>query len=302
MLQVEVNFPGKKVLSNFSRLTNVGDIKGALTVQTGVPAEQIRLELRPENAKKIVLGDAQILDDYHTHLEGNKLTLYAKDIGKQIGYSSLFYIEYAFPPLAVLFFYLLNIKNASSYNTLLTLCIIFHFGKRLLETHYVHIFSTPSVPFFVLMRNCIHYWLIIGILLPLEVFFLRSPDLPCCSTLWLLLFIGFELGNLYCHIQLRRLREVRNPNGTVEITMARKVPSGLFFDQVMSPNYTFEILAWLTFTILFKTFVGLIFTILSAAVMTSWAIEKKNKLINASLDTSEKDRLKKRFATIPYVV
>lgn len=302
MLQVEVNLENKKLNTTFSRVTSISEIKEAIGGQFGIPADRIRLELQPENAKRILVTNAQTLDDFHTHLTGNKLTLYAKDLGIQVAYNALFYIEYAFPPLSVLFFYLLNAKNVSSYNTLLTLCVIFHFGKRLLETRFVHLFSTPSVPFSILVRNCIHYWVMIGLLLPLEVFVLRSPTLCCWPAFWLLLFFIFEAGNFYCHLMLRRLREVRTPSGEVEITMTRKVPYGLFFDQVISPNYTFEVLAWLSFSILFKTVVGFLFTLISAAVMAKWAIQKKKKLINGSLDTSEKERLKQRFAIIPFLV
>lgn len=304
MLEVEVNFTNKKLDLNLSRITKIGDVKDAVAAQLGVPANQVRLELKPEDAndKRIVLRNEQTLDEFRTHLQGTKLTLQGKNLGQQIPYSSLFYIEYAFPPISVLFFYLLNLKNVSFYNTLLTLCVIIHFGKRLYETRYVHIFSTPSVPFWVLIRNCAHYWLLIGVLLPIEVFFIRSPTLTFGATLWFLIFLAAEAGNFYCHLALRRLREVRQPDGTIQITNARKVPTGLFFDRVISPNYTFEILAWTAFTILFNTLIGVIFAAFSAYVMTQWAVEKKKRLIQASLDTNEKKQLAQRNASIPFLV
>jgi very-long-chain enoyl-CoA reductase len=302
MLNVEVKLGEKRLDLNLSRITKVGDIKDAVGAQLGIPRGQVRLELPTEDGQRIVLNNEQTLDDFRTHLQGTKLTLSGKNLGSQIPYSSLFYIEYGFPPLSVLFFYLLNLKNVSSYNTLLTFCVVLHFGKRLLETKYVHIFSTPSVPFKVLLRNCLHYWLLIGVLLPIEVFFIRSPSLGCCSTILFLVFLSAEAGNLYCHIALRRLREVKRPNGSIEITNERKIPSGLFFDQIIAPNYTFEILAWVAFTLLFKTLVGVVFTALSGFIMTVWAVEKKRKLVQSSLDSNEKQQLRAKPATIPFVV
>lgn len=219
-----------------------------------------------------------------------------------MAYENLFYIEYAFPPIAVSLFYLLNLGNATGYNTLLTFCVVLHFVKRLLETKYVHIFGNPSVPFKTLLRNCGHYWLLIGLFVPIECFYLRKPQLGFGATLLFLLFLAFEAGNLYCHWELRKLRVVEKSDGAVEITKERKIPKGLFFDHIVSPNYTFEILAWLTFTVLFKSFVGLIFTALSAWIMTLWALEKKRKLIASTNEVNEKRIVGGRAAILPMVI
>jgi len=51
-----------------------------------------------------------------------------------------------------------------------------------------------------------------------------------------------QLSNLYTHIYLSSLRK---PNST-----ERKIPYGYGFDLVSCPNYLFEILGWVAFSVL----------------------------------------------------
>lgn len=50
------------------------------------------------------------------------------------------------------------------------------------------------------------------------------------------------MGNFYAHIVLKNLR----PAGS----NARGIPHGLGFDLVSCPNYTFEILAWASLSVM----------------------------------------------------
>lgn len=78
-----------------------------------------------------------------------------------------------------------------------------------------------------------------------------------------------ELMNLVCHIQLSNLR----PPGSKE----RKIPKGLFFELVSVPNYFFEIVAWIGFTILTQAFTSALFMLIGAVQMWFWAVTKHRR-------------------------
>jgi very-long-chain enoyl-CoA reductase len=51
---------------------------------------------------------------------------------------------------------------------------LFHFAKRLLETKFVHVFSNETAPLIPSFRNFIFYWILLGILCPLEILIWRN--------------------------------------------------------------------------------------------------------------------------------
>ncbi len=57
-----------------------------------------------------------------------------------------------------------------------------------------------------------------------------------------------EFGNFHAHVILKNLR----PAGT----KARGIPRGQLFELVSCANYTWELLAWLAFSIFTQTFTG----------------------------------------------
>ena len=80
------------------------------------------------------------------------MTLYFKDLGWQIGYRTVFYIEYAGPimiTLLLLFFResLYGKKSPLKLNQVLgVFMVLVHFIKRELETALVHRFSNETMP------------------------------------------------------------------------------------------------------------------------------------------------------------
>lgn len=131
------------------------------------------------------------------------------------------------------------------------------------------------MPAFNIVKNSMHYWLLSGVLLGVGVYSpyhseravlgtLRNSNvfLVGCVAVWALA----ELGNLQSHLILRSLR----PAGT----RVRKVPYGGLFAWVSCPNYFYEVLAWSAITVLTMSFASLLFTVVSAAQMTIWAIKK----------------------------
>ena len=59
----------------------------------------------------------------------------------------------------------------------------------------------------------------------------------------------------------------------------RKIPKGLFFDSVIAPNYAFEILAWLSFVAISKSYFTILFIACGSAIMYKWGCDKKRRLL-----------------------
>ena len=160
-------------------------------------------------------------------------------------------------------------------------CISFHFLKREYETLFIHRFSHATMPLTNLFKNCAHYWLLSGALIGR---FLYSSEYQAPSVFWvllnLLLFVAAEMANFYTHFVLSKLR----PKGSTR----RAVPNGFGFDWVSCPNYTFEILAWIAFSMMTGLWSGKpslvvlsgvawFFTAVASAQMYFWAIKKHKR-------------------------
>lgn len=131
-----------------------------------------------------------------------------------MAYSTLFYLEYAGPFFLWIIFSYCNLNKFNGYYFWVSLMMLFHFGKRLYETKYVHIFSNASAPLMGTMKNFFVYWIIVGLMAPIELFYLRKMQLgPCLfpcrftETLYLIGFFVSEYFNYFCHAYLRSLRE-----------------------------------------------------------------------------------------------
>ena len=192
--------------------------------------------------------DSKTIQSYNL---GDKPILVFKDLGPQIGYRTVFLWEYFGPMLFVGLYYkrpsiIYGINVTSEFNWVAQLgvaCWLVHFLKREFETIFIHKFSRPTMPLSNLFKNCIYYWsfgAVIG-------YPLCSPSfVPPSETQ---VYVGFtifalsELGNLICHIMLSSMRPA-------EGAQDRSIPKGFLFNYVACPNYTFEVLSWVGFSIM----------------------------------------------------
>lgn len=166
-----------------------------------------------------------------------------QDLGPQIGYRTVFVLEYLGPILIVLAYAtrpaLLYGADASAkpWEDVARLSVaawLAHFLKREFETFFVHRFSRPTMPLANLFKNCWYYWgfaLAIGFPLAHPAY---TPPGPTAVKVGAAIFALSELGNLTCHVMLRNLRPA-------EGSKQRPIPSGFLFDLVSCPNYTFEV-------------------------------------------------------------
>lgn len=117
-----------------------------------------------------------------------------KDLGPQIGWRTVFLIEYGGPLLIhPLFYYLQKLIYQDQFvhspmqKTVYALCML-HFVKRELETVFVHRFSHGTMPFFNVFKNSAHYWFLSGFNLAFWVYgpwFAAGKAAAVRSDVWL---------------------------------------------------------------------------------------------------------------------
>ncbi|XP_059160998.1 very-long-chain enoyl-CoA reductase-like isoform X2 [Physella acuta] len=250
-----------------------------------------------------MLKDGDTLESLNISTNGK---LYFKDLGPQVGWTTVFLTEYAGPLVIYLIFYsrpaiIYGAGEATkTYSQVVNIaagCWTFHYAKRLLETLFVHRFSHSTMPIFNIFKNSIYYWGFAAFV----AYFVNHPlyTPPGYGELQIKLglgcFILAELGNFSIHVALRNLR----PAGSKE----RKIPyPGLnpftwLFKLVSCPNYTYEVMAWLGFTVMTQCLPAGLFCLAGFYQMAVWA---KGKHRNYLREFKEYPRL--RSAIIPFLL
>ena len=193
----------------------------------------------------------------------------------------MFLIEYAGPFfIHPLYYYLGSTYYGMKYTplqVLFTWLMAIHFGKRLLETLFVHRFSHATMPMFNVFKNSFHYWVLSGVLLAAEVY---SPwytrqiyHQGQVDQTWQWVVVGVwtwaQLSNLSTHLTLRNLR----PPGTRQ----RAIPYGYGFSapfNLSCPNYFFESIAWMCVVVLTRSWMSGVFLGAAVGQMWLWAVKK----------------------------
>ncbi|XP_043499424.1 very-long-chain enoyl-CoA reductase [Polistes fuscatus] len=255
--------------------TTIGAIKKQLYELKKAPYIQ-RQSLRLD-AKGKALADSETVKSLSLRV-GDKL--YYKDLGPQIGWKTVFLVEYAGPLIVYLWLYqrpwlfygdVVSTKVDCTVNCA-AICWTIHYAKRLLETLFVHRFSHATMPLRNLFKNCSYYWLFAMYVAYHVNHPLYTPPSKLYFYVGLVTFAFCELGNLFIHLALRDLRP---PGSTV-----RKIPVAtgnlwtLLFNFVSCPNYTYEIGSWIGFTIMTSCLPAGLFTLAGAYQMTMWALGK----------------------------
>jgi very-long-chain enoyl-CoA reductase len=181
------------------------------------------------SGKPVRLGDAgKPLADYGVK-DGDQLIF--KDLGPQIGWQTVFIIEYLGPlvlhPLLYwnwsevfgdlpIFQSARRVSANSTVQLLILAMVIVHFAKRELETLLVHRFSHGTMPLSNLFKNCFHYWILSGVLLAWEIYSPQFAAETAGETLssWhyslVAVWIWAQLSNLSTHLTLCNLRPAGN--------------------------------------------------------------------------------------------
>jgi very-long-chain enoyl-CoA reductase len=266
-----------------------------VTTLSSLPSNTTILELktRIHNAKKGPYPGRQMLrlepkgkplkDEDSLSTVGLKSgeKVYIKDLGPQIGWSTVFLAEYAGPLVVYLWFYtrpwLFYGADAASkpYAQVVhiaAMCYTAHYAKRLLETIFVHRFSHATMPIRNLFKNCSYYWGFTAFV----AYHVNHPLYTTPNNIQIYISLAFfalsEFGNLSIHLLLRDLRP---PGSTArKIPYPNMNPFTQLFRYVSCPNYTYEFYSWLAFTIMTQCLPAGLFTLAGLYQMTVWALGK----------------------------
>ncbi|VDL63885.1 unnamed protein product [Hymenolepis diminuta] len=164
-----LHFASEKVLLALKDVepgTTVRVLKEKLASDKKYKLNRISLRLEPRGK---ALANTFRLNEIEGSEKLSGVCLYYKDLGPQVAWSTVFYLEYAGPlmiyslvwaarsgsPLTILS----PVKNLDQLRWIFGLCYMGHFTKRLLETCFVHRFSHATMPLSSAVRNCVYYWL-----------------------------------------------------------------------------------------------------------------------------------------------
>lgn len=290
-MKVEVRHAKSKVVKfTFSDIPDNGTI---LNVKNAISAQNLKLtplrqSLRSSSSGKPLSDDCKLNDLRDSHTQ--PVCLYLRDLGPQVSWQTVFLVEYSGPLIIYGLLWLIRqpmlgtstwvtpITNHAGLRQLALACWMGHYVKRLLETVFVHRFSHATMPVANLFKNCSYYFgfaAFIGYFVNHPLYTLPTYGCPQICVGFSLFLLG-EYGNLCCHLTLMRLR----PAGSV----VRKIPQPeanslitRMFNLVACPNYTYEAISWLGFSIMTQSLPALLFTIIGFAQMSAWAVQKLKK-------------------------
>ncbi|XP_050313881.1 very-long-chain enoyl-CoA reductase [Anthonomus grandis grandis] len=299
MVQVEVFTTSNKKIGEISvsEDAKVREIKKQIAaISPKLPVE--RQSVRAEQKGK------DLQDELNVQSLGSTRKIYVKDLGPQIGWNTVFILEYAGPLVLYniiatqpwVFYGDIADESSLSTTALLALgCWSIHYMKRIYETIFIHRFSHGTMPLRNLFKNCGYYW---GFAMYVAYHVnhpLFTPP-PCTMQIvGLILFAVCELGNLSIHILLRDLR----PPGTKvrKIPMPNTNPLTKLYNLVSCPNYTYEFGAWLGFTLLTSCVPAGLFALAGLYQMSIWALGKHR---NYKKEFSDYPRNRK--AILPFIL
>jgi len=304
MMEVQVkDSRTSKVLETFKNLsgtTTIGEIKKKFAIERKKfqPSQQ---SLKTNKNGKSLQDDVAIST---LPAEGNRVVVYFKDLGTQIGWSTVFLAEYAGPLVIYLLvhckselFYEVTKYNYSWPQKLAMYCWCGHYLKRILETVFIHKFSHETMPLKNLVKNCSYYWGFAAFIAYFHNHHLYTSAIYGDRQLYagLALFLFSEIGNLSIHVLFKNLR----PKGSTvrKIPYPTLNPFTFLFTFVSCPNYTYEVLAWLGYSIMCQSLPGLIFTLAGFGQMTIWALGK-----HRAYKKEFNNYPKSRKSIIPFVI
>jgi very-long-chain enoyl-CoA reductase len=169
-----------------------------------------------------------------------------------------------------------------------------HFLKREFETIFVHKFSASTMPARNIVRNSAFYWGMAGLLCALDIYapgnLSARDELVPLDYLGLALFAVGETGNWMVHQHLAGLRK---PGGT-----EKGIPNCIGSSLVTSPNYMFEVLAWVGVILISRSWAVVLFICTGVVYMRSWSRGKEKALRNEFGDRYKK----KRYTMLPGLI
>ncbi|MCJ1422349.1 3-oxo-5a-steroid 4- dehydrogenase [Sticta canariensis] len=265
--------PAKKLPEEVTLTSNGStfDLYHEIARTAGTSVHRLRITKGSDGS---VVPNAKSLSVHSTGLR-EQSTVYVKDLGPQLGWRTVFLVEYLGPILIhpILYAVLPSSSGPSQLQTLTFALIIIHFVKRELETLFIHRFSAATMPLLNIFKNSAHYWLLAGANIAFWTYRpfapAAGPSNPYITYPAILLYVIGEVGNLYTHVVLRNLRS----RGGKE----RGIPQGWGFGLVTCPNYMFETVAWVGVGLVAWSWSGVVFLVAALVPMGRWARKKESR-------------------------
>ncbi|KAK4149029.1 3-oxo-5-alpha-steroid 4-dehydrogenase-domain-containing protein [Chaetomidium leptoderma] len=235
--------------------------------------------------------------------------LVVKDLGPQVAWRTVFVIEYFGP---ILFHALVPLVRPYIYRIapfaykseaetpmtqvqwLLFALFHLHFLKREFETIFVHKFSANTMPARNIVRNSAFYWLMAGLLCALDIY--APGNMAAREELVPLDYVGialFAVGESCNWIVHQHLASLRKPGGT-----EKGIPNCIGSSLVTSPNYMFEVMAWVGVILISRSWAVVLFISVGILYMRSWSRGKEKALRNEFGDRYKK----KRYTMLPGLI
>jgi len=239
----------------------------------------------------------------------SKSELLVQDLGPQIDWSTVFMIEYLGPILFHLLIpcirpyiyvfppYVYKNERETGVSTMQWLLFVLfqlHFFKREYETMAVHKFSANTMPVRNIVRNSAFYWIMAGLVSAWDIYAPGSSSdretFTLIDGLGLVLFFVGEFCNYVVHLHLASLRK---PGGT-----ERGIPNCIGSNLVTSPNYMFEVMAWVGVIIISRSWAVVLFISGGIFYMRQWSQGKERALRKEFGDRYKK----KRYTMLPGLI
>lgn len=309
---VKARSPSIKGFTEELKLFSIARLHEKVASNSNLPVSQIKLSVLESDGKyKPIDSDKTLNEVFDAQSLLGEVVLYAKDLGLQIAWKTVFIIEYLGPIVihALFYFvtsYVFGVNKTPTQKLAFQLAVL-HFLKREYETLFVHRFSNATMPFFNLFKNSGHYWFLSGLNLsvflysfdmksleaagPIRKFLFHVNDFPAIvSFLLVCLWIFAEVSNFLVHLKLASIRS--------QDKKAYAIPYGYGFDWVVCPNYFFESLAWLSYALLVGNWSAWLFLLVSSVQMYVWALKKNKRYLTTFGDEYKKLR---RAKYVPFL-
>ncbi|ODV86889.1 hypothetical protein CANARDRAFT_6459 [[Candida] arabinofermentans NRRL YB-2248] len=283
----------KSIIDEYARVNKVNPNRIKFSF---LPDEDDKDTKRPV---RIALKNEQTLEQNGLDFsKSDSLAVYAKDVGPQIDWRTVYFIEYLGPIIlqSLIYFAWYDATNNTWTQKFSYIMCSLHYLKREYETLFIHSFSSDTMPLKHLFRNSGHYWILNGLLIGIAVYapqdqyytgiykyLFHVEDRPIeVLFLFAAAWVFCQASNYYCHLILMNLR----PLGSRE----HKIPYGYFFEYVSFPNYFFESLGWLVFAIMNNNWASYLFFAVGTATMMMWAAQKHRRYKKEFGDKYPSDR------------
>lgn len=140
----------------------------------------------------------------------------------------------------------------------------FHYLKRLYEILRIHKSNRK-----ITLKNAVleygYYW---SFSYFITDEFTREVNYNWSNKLLIFIWVWSEIQNHICHLCLSYIIHVEGH--------PRHIPNVLWFNYFVAPNYTFEVLSWLSFTLISGSMFSMIFTVISTYRMYMDALCKRD--------------------------